>query len=711
MTIYGSIYSGVSGLNAQGTAVAIISDNIANINTIGYKGSQANFSTLVSASSTANSYSSGSVQAGNRQLIDQQGLVQGTGIATDVAISGDGLFVVNSQTDGAGNTYYTRAGSFRQDSKGNLVNVAGYTLMGWPLDNEGRLPGAAGNANTTSSSLLQSLVPVNSTSITGSATATSQISLSLNLKSSQAVFPGSGELISIPITATSNYGIGALDVIAPDNSGANILNIGDFVTLTPSSTGTATTFTYGGLAQSGDITLGILGSTAPNAVFVGATPGWQFTIDNVTSGLATFTYTPNSPNISSGQFNSPSTLAAAISATSGLSARIDPSNQFLLIAPLDATQGMTIVDIGASTLASSLTITGVIAPAANRFATLNGLKNLVNSTPGLGASLNNPISNSTLKIITTDPLGTLTVDATGSTVGAVTSDAISILSEFGLNTTAPSTFGPAYDPNGTNAPNMSSGGIAPDFTRNIRIYDAFGTGHDILVSFLKTDSNTWSIEVYAANQPDIMTVRTDPQLATGSVIFNGDGSLRSVSNTLLNPINITWANESLPSSITVDWGTAGQVYGTAGAVAIGKTNGLGQLDGDYSVYSTNQNGIATGLLTGLAINNSGFIVANFSNGTSKDVFQMPLATFVNPNGLLNIGGNAYQQSIDSGNFNLTVANIGNAGKISPAALEQSNVELSDELTKMIIAQKGYQASSKIIKTASDMLEDLNRAVS
>src|SRR5690349_16215030 len=115
--LYGALFSSVAGLAAQSSAIAADSDNISNVNTTGYKVNQTVFQTLVtSASGTA--FSSGGVLSLTKQLVDQQGQIQGTSNPTDLAISGDGMFVVNSQSTGAGDIAYTRAGSFTQDSLG-----------------------------------------------------------------------------------------------------------------------------------------------------------------------------------------------------------------------------------------------------------------------------------------------------------------------------------------------------------------------------------------------------------------------------------------------------------------------------------------------------------------------------------------------------------------------------------------------------------------
>ena len=180
MSIYGAMFAGVSGLGAQSQALGMIADNIANINTVGYKGATASFATLVTQSATSRSYSPGGVMSSPNQQIDRQGLLQGTTSQTDLAIAGSGFFVVNtSGTPGLGDEYlFTRAGSFTTDEEGNLVNSAGYYLQGWPLTS-GALP-----ANT---SVVSSTQTVNVGNLAGAAGPTSALELGLNLPSIAAV--------------------------------------------------------------------------------------------------------------------------------------------------------------------------------------------------------------------------------------------------------------------------------------------------------------------------------------------------------------------------------------------------------------------------------------------------------------------------------------------------------------------------------------------
>lgn len=140
MSLYGAMLSGVSGLRAQSNSLGMISDNLSNVNTISYKRTTARFTTLVAGqSSGASQYAPGGVRAAPRALVDQQGVLQTSARPTDVAILGNGFFVVNGRPDGTGEQLYTRSGSFTEDSAGRLVNAAGYFLQGWALDQQGNI--------------------------------------------------------------------------------------------------------------------------------------------------------------------------------------------------------------------------------------------------------------------------------------------------------------------------------------------------------------------------------------------------------------------------------------------------------------------------------------------------------------------------------------------------------------------------------------------
>ena len=185
MSLFGSLFTGVSGLAAQSRAMSVISDNVANVSTVGYKGGISNFATLVTGSHEHNTSGGGGVQQTSQLLVGKQGILQSTGSATDAAISGNGFFVVSANADGTGSPLYTRAGSFNPDVNGNLRNANGFYLQGWKLDaNEQPL-----DINATR--------PVNVRDLNVTTIPTSKIKLGANLDSEQPIYTGayaSGDL-------------------------------------------------------------------------------------------------------------------------------------------------------------------------------------------------------------------------------------------------------------------------------------------------------------------------------------------------------------------------------------------------------------------------------------------------------------------------------------------------------------------------------------
>ena len=179
MSILGAMYSAVSGLGAQSTKLGVISDNIANSSTTGYKRSEVQFSSLVTQQISNHAYSSGGVQSDVRRQVDKQGLLQATSSNTDIAINGGGLFMV-SDTQNADPTQdliaLTRAGSFVPDDQGFLRNAAGYYLMGWQLNPDGTTVNPAPARDT-----FASLEPVNVSGINFTGAPTQNMTFAGNL--------------------------------------------------------------------------------------------------------------------------------------------------------------------------------------------------------------------------------------------------------------------------------------------------------------------------------------------------------------------------------------------------------------------------------------------------------------------------------------------------------------------------------------------------
>jgi flagellar hook protein FlgE len=201
MSLSGALSSAISALSAQSQALAVISDNIANSQTTGYKTNSALFESLVTSSSSASSYSSGGVTSSARSNISTQGLLTTTTNSTDIAIQGNGFFPVTTSLTG-GSTLYTRNGTFSIDSSGYLVNDGSY-LLGWRTDASGAVVGSSSS---------DTLVPIDTSiaATSGSATATTTIAANLpadaaiaaTFTSSMSVYDSLGTANTVQVTWT-----------------------------------------------------------------------------------------------------------------------------------------------------------------------------------------------------------------------------------------------------------------------------------------------------------------------------------------------------------------------------------------------------------------------------------------------------------------------------------------------------------------------------
>jgi flagellar hook protein FlgE len=184
MSINSALIAGVSGLVTNSSALAAISDNIANVNTVAYKRNQVNFANVVTAQAVKGKYSAGGVQGITRQFVSTQGLIQASGSTTDLAISGDGFFVVTNK--GAGLTAadarsFTRQGSFSVDADGYLKNDSGLYLQGWPIQADGSF--------VTPPSDLTAMNSINVKNLGAAVSPTANIAISANVDKDNATAP------------------------------------------------------------------------------------------------------------------------------------------------------------------------------------------------------------------------------------------------------------------------------------------------------------------------------------------------------------------------------------------------------------------------------------------------------------------------------------------------------------------------------------------
>lgn len=256
----------------------------------------------------------------------------------------------------------------------------------------------------------------------------------------------------------------------------------------------------------------------------------------------------------------------------------------------------------------------------------------------------------------------------------------------------------------------AAGAVKPDFEIQIPISDSKGGQRTLTIGLLKDDAaNTWHAEIYASPAEDVEGV-TDGLIQSGNLVFTVDGRLDLENSTLFGtPAPTEPMLEIGASTATTGARWAEDLGIDASDVALildGATSGISQYDSDSVVQSIVANGTPFGNLIDTQVDESGVVTAVFDNGVTRVIGQVALATFPNPNGLTAVSGNAYRVSAQSGAFNLKEPGAGGAGVLSPYTLEGSTVDLSTEFTGLITTQRAYSASSKIITTADQMLEEL-----
>ncbi|MGY8711603.1 flagellar hook protein FlgE [Bradyrhizobium sp. 18BD] len=257
MSLTGALSSAISALSAQSQSLSMISDNIANSDTTGYKTTSAMFDALVTASSNTTSYASGGVTVSGRANITQQGLLAATSNATDVAIQGTGFFVVTSATSG-GTTSYTRNGAFTIDNAGYLENNGSY-LEGWRTDADGNVVGSESASN---------LSAINTQIASTSGSATTKTTIAANLPSDAAT----GDTYASSMTVYDSLGAANTMQITWTKTGTSAWSA-SFANPTSASDTTTATGTASGTI---DITFnsdGSLASTSPDPATVSIT-GW-----------------------------------------------------------------------------------------------------------------------------------------------------------------------------------------------------------------------------------------------------------------------------------------------------------------------------------------------------------------------------------------------------------------------------------------------------
>ena len=427
------------------------------------------------------------------------------------------------------------------------------------------------------------------------------------------------------------------------------------------------------------------------------------------TGLTQGSAAGSRPDVSLGEFNNLLTLSQSIKSMTDDQASLSFSNNGnrFMVSVENGGKVSYINDYndeGESNFATELGIRGVdmvssfgmmnVSADSNRFSTLSGLQNAADDVVGLGSKY----KNGDMTIFNADPMSQIEFSAS-------TTDAANFFNLPAAKLDA------KYDPL-IQSSNMASGNIDSHMSRSIHVVDSLGASHEMNIGFIKSGKNEWQFEVFAKDINEISTNRNDSLLAYGSLSFNGSGKM--VGSTF-NPV-FAPASTSTPPMFRVEWQNGADFNdiafdfedesSTAGS-PINVADGMRQVEGEYVINKLIQNGLKVSSPSSIEISGDGIITANL-DGTLKDAYQIQLANFVNPNGLNLEGYNVYSSTKSAGSY--TVSNPGSSttGKVYASSLEKSNVEIVSELSQMIIIQRAYQANAKVIQTANQVMEELNK---
>lgn len=222
-------------------------------------------------------------------------------------------------------------------------------------------------------------------------------------------------------------------------------------------------------------------------------------------------------------------------------------------------------------------------------------------------------------------------------------------------------------------------------TLAVTSYDEQGTDVPLNLTFTKTAVDEWTVTA-TAGEPPVAVALTDSVLT-----FDGTGELVAPADR-----NIDIAAGAIPgmtAAISLELGAAGE------------PGRLSQYAGSMSASITNQNGSPSGSLQSFSVAQDGTIVGNYTNGRTRSIAQVAMAVFTNPGGLERVAG-MWRETPNSGLAQIGVAGSGGRGLMSAGTLEMSNVDLAEEFTRLIVAQRGFQGNARVVTTADEILQEV-----
>jgi flagellar hook protein FlgE len=604
-----ALFTAVSGLNANQTYLGVIGNNIANSNTIGFKSSNPIFENLVSQSLSGTSSSQEGLGTNLYSIQQQfgQGALQTTSNPLDMAVDGNGFFIVKAPN---GTQYYTRNGQFSENNNGNIVDPTGNIVQGYALNSSG----LATSGSPTDISL-------NTGAIAPHATSTATLTANLDSTISPQTTPTTTTGTFMGGYITGNY-----------STGSKTLNVSNM--------------TFNGTA--GDAPASLLignGDGSTNLYSVAS-----YTVSSPTADAGTYSLAPNGTYTSDGT-NAGTTIPTGTTITSVTLSSALTSN----ISENTAISQQTL-DVASTTgISSGMDIQiGATSTTANAYQFLN-----------TAASVSS--ANNTVNLSNAMPAGDTAY---------------------------------AFKPGGS----VIAGPSSDYYSTTINTYDSLGNALPLNVTFAPSSSTSGSWNAYysfngtAAQRPSLSSTAD----SSPDITFNSNGQITGTSS-------LTLKLKDVPAYVSPTTGTLPDGASEPLNVALNLSN-LTQYAATSATTSFTQDGYSTGTLTSFTVDKSGRISGLFSNGQTKYLYQVALANFIAPTGLVSEGNSLYSQSYTSGQPAIGTAQTGNFGYITDSALEQSNVNISTQFTNMIIAQNAYVANSKVLTTENAMLTSLEQAI-
>lgn len=242
----------------------------------------------------------------------------------------------------------------------------------------------------------------------------------------------------------------------------------------------------------------------------------------------------------------------------------------------------------------------------------------------------------------------------------------------------------------------------PSATSNLAtsmtVYDSLGNGHAVDVYFRKNSAGSWDYHMLAQGA-DVAggTAGTNVEVGTGTLTFGTDGSLLNTTTT--TPATASFNGATAGQAIALDFGTPTTAGGTG-------LDGLTQFGAPSSISAQSQNGYASGSLTGVHIGSDGVISGSYTNGQTLAAGQLAIAKFRSNDGLGRAGHNLWTATRESGDAALGSVGTGGRAALVGGSLEQSNVDVTQQFVELIAHQRAFQANSKTITTADQMLQEL-----